>query len=47
MVGGSVAKTAIPKATEMYARINEATHNKGYDLRAAQRLIEVYGGSDK
>lgn len=47
IVGGSVAKAALPKAKEMYALISEATYNKGYDLRAAQRLLEVYGGSDK
>lgn len=40
ILGGDVAKAALPKVHELVAD----KEGRNYDLRAAQRLLEVYGG---
>jgi HEAT repeat protein len=40
ILGGDVAKAALPKVKELVAD----QEGRNYDLRAAQRLLEVYGG---
>jgi arylsulfatase A-like enzyme len=40
ILGGEVAKAAMPKVKELVAD----QEGRDYDLRAAQRLVEVYGG---
>ena len=40
IIGGDVAKAAIPKVEEVI----EGREGRDYDIRAAKRLIEVYGG---
>ncbi len=41
IVGGPVAKAAIPKAQAMIAAADPK--NRNYDIRAARRLVEVFG----
>jgi hypothetical protein len=43
IIGGEVAKAAIPGVKALEGQFDDATHNKGYDLRAAERLLQVYG----
>ncbi|NJN28265.1 MAG: hypothetical protein HC819_21005 [Cyclobacteriaceae bacterium] len=41
-VGGEVARAAVGKARELVSRQDAPTYERGYDVRAANHLIEMY-----
>jgi hypothetical protein len=44
ILGGEAAKSAVPRVRQLISDGREAGYNSNYDIRAAERILEIYGG---